>query len=315
MYLPFTLATLRDALTYAFLLSLMASGITLLYRTTKVPNFAHASFVTIGAYTTFSLVSLLNLNPYTGLLVSFPVSGLAALACFYLVLEPLRKRGASIRSLMIATLGVEILYFGILNIYADYLQRVFKLPSRNFSLSGIDIFILGLPGVFVVSLITTLATIIALYLVLDRTKIGIKLRASMENQALAEVMGINTRHMLALSWLIAGGLAGVSGSLMSLWTIVNPATGMTLIASMFCASILGGLNSIFGAFLGALLLTIAEVLGITSLEKVLGSWILPFRPVVPLVILSIVLLVLPGGITSIRLKSMARFKIIKGRLG
>jgi len=305
----FTLATIRGAMTYALLLSLMAVGITLLYRTTKVPNFAHASFVTIGAYITYSLANL-NLNPYVGLLVASLVVGLTALACFYLVLEPLRRRGASIRILMIATLAIDIFGLGVINIYADYVQKVHKIPSRNFFIGEADVQILGLPGVFVVPLIINLIVLIALYLVLDYTKIGIKLRASMENQNLAEVIGINTRYMLALSWFIAGALAGLSGALLPLWTLVNPATGIALIASMFCASILGGLQSIFGAFLGAIIMAFVEVLGITSLSEVLGNWILPYRPVTPLLILSIVLLLLPSGVTSIQLK-----KIKKERVG
>ncbi|MEM3627402.1 MAG: branched-chain amino acid ABC transporter permease [Candidatus Bathyarchaeia archaeon] len=318
MFFLITLATVRDAVTYVALLSLMATGITLLYKTTKVANFAHASFVTIGAYITYSLFSISGLSPYIGMLVAFPVTGLISLVGFYTVLEPLRRRGASFVILMIATLGIDIILLGAVNVFADYLQTVYKFPSRNFHIGGSDIWILGLPGVFVVSLALNFIIIATLYLLLSRTKMGIKLRASMENQNLSEVIGINTSFTLALSWFIAGALAGLSGALLPLWTLVNPTTGMLLIAAMFCASILGGLEAIHGAFLGSLIMGFAEILGISSLADVVGTWILPYRPAVPLLILAITLLILPGGITSIRivkLKSVfmgIKYKSLKG---
>lgn len=307
MFFLIALATVRDAITYVALLSLMATGITLLYKTTKVANFAHASFVTIGAYTTYSLYSIFGLSPYISMLIAFIVVGLVALVCFCVVLEPLRRRGASTVILMIATLGVDIILLGVINVLADYLQTVYKFPTRNFHIGGSDIRILGFPGVFVVSLALNFVVIFTLYLMLVRTKMGIKLRASMENQNLSEVIGINTSFTLALSWFIAGGLAGLSGALLPLWTIVNPSTGMLLIAEMFCASILGGLEAIYGAFLGSLIMGFAEVLGISALADIVGTWILPYRPAVPLLILAIVLLLLPGGVTSIRTAKLKTF--------
>jgi branched-chain amino acid transport system permease protein len=304
MFFLLSALTVRDAVTYATLLSFMATGITLLYKTTKVANFAHASFVTAAAYINYYLVSILKLNPYTGLFVSFPIVGLLALVCFYLVLEPLRRRGASIDIMMIATLAYDIVLLGAISIFADYLQTVFKLPSRNFHIGALDIEIAGIPGVFLVAIVLNVITIISLHLILNYTKMGISLRASMENQNLSEAIGINTSFTMAFSWFIAGGLAGMAGALLPLWTLVNPTTGMLLIASMFCASIVGGLEAIYGAFLGAFLMGLTEVIGITALSEAVGLWILPYRPVVPLLILAVVLLILPGGITSIKLDKL-----------
>lgn len=300
------LVTLREAITYSCILSFLAVGITLLYKTTKVPNFAHAALATLGAYVTYSLTSLLGINPYLSLPVSFLIGGLVALCLFFLVLEPMRRAKASVTMLMIATLAFDIVASGAINAYADYLQTTFKISARNVSLIRMDFQIASLPGVFLTSITLIAMTVILLYLLLNRTYLGISLRASMENQILAETIGINTTFTLMLSWFIAGGLAGLGGTLLPVWTQIDTGVGMVFIASMFCASTLGGLGEIYGAFLGGFLLGFAELLGTVILSKTLGTWVIPYRPVIPLIILSVTLLVSPRGLAGILVRRRSK---------
>ncbi|MEM3833300.1 MAG: branched-chain amino acid ABC transporter permease [Thermoprotei archaeon] len=292
-------APLMDAVTYSSILSLLAVGITLLYKTTKVPNFAHASLATLGAYVTYSLTRLIGINPYLSLPASFVMGGLVALSLFFVILEPMRKRGSSITMLMIGTLAFDVIVYGVLNAYADYLQTALKIPSRVVSLIKLDFTVMGFPGVFITSIALLAVSAAVLHFVLNRTYLGIALRASMENQVLAEVIGINTRFTLMVSWFIAGGLAGLGGALLPLWTQIDPGIGILLIAAMFCASILGGLEEIYGAFLGGFLLGFAELLGTLGLAKTIGAWVVPYRPAIPLIILSITLIAFPSGLVEI----------------
>jgi len=292
----FELVTVFQALIFASLLSLMGVGVTLLYKTTKVPNFAHASFVTLGGYVNFTLVSALGWNPYLGLPVAFILVGAESLLLFFLVLEPLRKAKSTVAVLMIATLAWHIAILGFLGAYADSLATILRIPSRNVILSRLDFTLLGLPGIFYVSITITVAAAIALYFAIERTTIGIALRASMENQNLAESVGINTTRMLGLAWFLAAGLAGISGALLPLWTQLNTGSGDTLIAAMFCVSILGGLETLYGAFAGGVILAFAQILGTTALARVVGVWISPYEPVVPLLLMAIVLMTNPKGI-------------------
>jgi branched-chain amino acid transport system permease protein len=298
--------TVAQALIFASLLSLMGVGVTLLYKTTKVPNFAHASFVTLGGYVNFSLVSAFNWNPYFGLPVAFVLVGAESLVLFFLVLEPLRKAKSSVAILMIATLAWHIAILGFLGAYADTLTTILKIPSRNVILTRLDFTLAGLPGIFFVSIIVTVASAVALYFAIERTTIGIALRASMENQNLAESVGINTTRMLGLAWFLAAGLAGVSGALLPLWSQLSTTSGDVLIAAMFCVSILGGLETIYGAFVGGVILAFAQILGTTALAKVVGVWISPYEPVVPLLLMAIVLMTNPKGIGG--MKVWKRFK-------
>ncbi|MEL9914717.1 MAG: branched-chain amino acid ABC transporter permease [Thermoplasmatales archaeon] len=305
-----SLGTIEQALVYSFILSLLGIGITLLYRTTKVPNFAHASFTTAGAYAVYSVTMTLGLNPYLyGFPTAFLIGALMAVILF-LILEPLRRRKATIQMLMIATLAYDILMFGILNVYADILQASYKIPSRTVTLRRFDFTVADLRGVFVISFILLLLSVTILYLILSKTSIGISLRASMENQALAESIGIDTRVTLLISWAIAGGLAGLGGGTLAMWTQIDPSVGMFLVASMFCASIVGGLEEIYGAILGGLLLGFVELIGIEILAKVIGTWIVPYRPAIPLLILFLTLLLSPMGLVEPARKA---FRGMRGR--
>jgi branched-chain amino acid transport system permease protein len=297
-----SLSTVVAWLTYSAFLSLMALGITLLYRTTKVANFAHASFVTIGAYVTYTLTVAFSSNPYVGVPVAFILVGIISLLLFYAVLEPLRRRNASTVLLMIATLAIDVMLTGFINIHADYLTNAYRVPSRNILLSGSDFRYIGQPGILFVALGTLAICAAAIYLLLNFTTLGIALRASMENPQLAEAIGINVSMMLAISWFIGGGLAGIAGALIPLWTEVNPSIGTILLASMFCASIVGGLEQIYGAVLGGLVLGLVDVIGTTVLASIIGPWVAFYEPVIPLLVLSAILIFAPRGLAGINLR-------------
>jgi branched-chain amino acid transport system permease protein len=302
----FEAITVAQAMIFASLLSLMGVGVTLLYKTTKVPNFAHASFVTLGGYVNFTMIAEFHWNPYWGLPISFVIVGVESLMLFFLVLEPLRKRKSSVALLMIATLAWHIAFLGFIGAYADSLQTFLRVPTRNVVLSYRDFTFAGLPGIFFISISVTVVAAVALYFAIERTTLGIALRASMENQNLAESVGINTTRMLGISWFLAAGLAGVAGALLPMWTLLNTSSGDTLIAAMFCVSIVGGLETLYGAFAGGVILALAQIVGTTVLANVVGVWVTGYEPVVPLLLMSIVLLINPKGIGG--MKVWKRFK-------
>ncbi|MGC9104645.1 MAG: branched-chain amino acid ABC transporter permease [Candidatus Methanodesulfokora sp.] len=296
-----SLGTLISALTWSSILSLMTIGITLLYRTTKVPNFAHASFVTTGVYSA-TIVSLMGFHPYLGMFLGFILGGLEGLVLFYAILEPLRRRRSSIFILMIATLSYDILLYGLLNVLADDLQTTYKILARMIYYSRLDFSIGGVPGVAVISLLALITTVILLYILLNRTTLGVALRACMENTALAQTLGINVSLMLLFSWFIAGGIAGVAGALLPFYTMCGPYIGMLYIAEMFCASILGGLDQIYGAPLGGFLIGFAKVALISVLASFVGPWITEYAPIIPLAAMAVALVLVPKGLVAIKIR-------------
>jgi branched-chain amino acid transport system permease protein len=296
----------RDALIFSSLMIMLSAGLTLTYMTTKVPNFAHGDFATLNIYLNLALVRLLDINPYLGTIPAFMLGGVIALVLYLAVLKPLMDRGANYVILMVATIAYDMILISLINIFADYLNRVHKIITRLFQLKGFDIEIFGQPGLFVIAPILAFVMITLLYFFLNKTKFGIAMRAAIENPSLAEVVGININRMYAISWFISGGLAGAVGALMPLYMTCNPDIGIRLLISIFAASILGGLSNIYGAFVGGAIIGLAEVLGTGYLSMTLGPWVVPYRPVIPLIVMMLTLLIAPRGLAGVNWKKFLR---------
>jgi branched-chain amino acid transport system permease protein len=296
---------MADALVYGSLFALMSIGLTLTYMTTKVPNFAHGSFVTIGVYLAFTLYHFDNLLAYYSIPFSFLLVGATAAAMYRLILKPLRVRGASLVSLMIATLAIDIAFIGIFGIFSDMLSNVYKVfNSKFFLLADTDTSIFGLRGLVVIAPIFVVLVTVILWLSLTKTKFGIAMRAAVENPNLAGVLGINIERVYLVSWFVAGGLAGLAGSLMVLWLPGNPHIGSDFIVAIFASSILGGLFSVYGAVIGGLMVGGLTVLLTVYASELLGSWVSAWEVGMPMLIMAASLLVAPQGVTGVNWKRL-----------
>jgi branched-chain amino acid transport system permease protein len=286
----------------------MAIGLTLTYLTTKVPNFAYGSFVTVGIYNAFTLFRIQGVNAYLSTPLSFLIGGAASVLMYGLVLRPLGRRGSSLVSLMIATFAVDVAFIGVFGIYSDYLTSRYGISdSKQFYQLHSDFSINGLPGIFFLAPALLALTTLALYTLLTKTNFGVAMRASVENPSLARILGIDVERVYTASWFLAGGFAASAGSFYVLWLPSGIDTGSSIIVEIFAASILGGLTSVYGAVLGGLIIGGSEII-ITSLGAVFfGSWVAIYQKAIPLALMVITLLVLPKGIVSINWRKVARF--------
>jgi len=292
---------MADALVYGSLFALMSMGLTLTYMTTKVPNFAHGSFVTIGAYLAFTLYHFNGLSPYVSVPFSFLLVGATAIAMYRFVLRPLSARGSSLVSLMVATLAIDIAFVGIFGIYSDVLGNVYRVyDSKFFLLGNTDITIFDLRGLTFITPILLGVITLLLWLALTHTKFGIAMRAAVENPSLAGILGIDIERVYLVSWFLAGGLAGLAGSLVVLWLPGSAHIGSDFIVSIFAASILGGLFSVYGAVIGGLLVGGGEILLTVYATRLLGSWVSEWQPAMPMLIMAASLIIVPQGVTSVR---------------
>ncbi len=268
-------AFLLSAVVYGTFFALMAMGLTLTYLTTKVPNFAYGSFVTIGLYTAYQLSTLNHISPYASSLLAFVVSGLTSVLMYIGVLRPLARRGTPLVGLMIATFGVDIGFIGIFGIYTDLLQYNYKLVDAKqfYYLPGdfsLNIFGQQVQGVVFTAPAFLALIAVAIYLLFTKTRFGIAMRASVENASLARVLGINVERVYVVSWMLAGGFAGMAGSLYTLALPGGTSTGSDLIVEIFASSILGGLSSIFGAIVGGLVIGGSEDIVTAELSQGFG---------------------------------------------
>ncbi|MDA4130738.1 MAG: branched-chain amino acid ABC transporter permease, partial [Thaumarchaeota archaeon] len=166
---------------------------------------------------------------------------------------------------------------------------------------------LGETGLLFVAPIVLIVVTAAMYVLLNKTKFGVSMRAAIENANLAKTLGINVERVYLVSWFIAGGIAGLAGGLFAVFTYTPQGSSSLLIVDIFAGSILGGLGSIYGAIIGGLIIGAAESL-LTSYLTLLftnlygpnvGSQVLDFQKGIPLAILIIALLVAPRGLTGV----------------
>lgn len=288
-----------DTIIYASLLALLSIGLTLTYITTRVPNFAHASFATIGIYVALIGAKIWEASPYVVVPLAFVVAGAVSLALYTLILKPLIKKGAPYAIQMIATLAFDMILIAVLNMLSDYITRTYHVTTREFTLRSYDAEIAGLPMIIVVAPAAIAALGIGMHIMLHKTKFGIAMRAATENPDLAGTVGINVKRVYGVSWILGGGLAGLAGVFMAMWFQGDPNFGVLIIPSIFASSIVGGFMNIYGAIAGGLLVGATEVLGTRMLAGELGAWVISYRPLIPLIFIVATLLIAPRGLAGV----------------
>jgi len=291
---------LIDSVLIGSLYSLMALGVTLSYSIAKIANFAHGELVTIGAYMAVIFTAVLPLGLPAALAASFTIPGMVALAAYLGVYNPLVKRGSRPVQLMVASITISIILRYLVYIAVDFSRRSYKLYLLNAAPRikwGPGIYVGGirLTGFFLVAVASCLAIVATLYLMLTKTRLGKAMRALADNPELAEACGVNKDAVIALVWILAGGLAGLSGLLWASYGRAYPEVGQRLLLSMFAAAVLGGLTSFWGTVLGGYVIGLTENLGIFLLNQLFGLST-GYKPMITFAVLILVLLFRPQGI-------------------
>jgi neutral amino acid transport system permease protein len=281
------IARIIYGLNFGLMLGLAAVGLSLVFGTTGLSNFAHAEMVTFGAITAFFLGGLLALPIWIAIPVAVLISGLMGWGLDSGLWRPLRRRGLGLVQLMIVSIG--------LSLAVRYLFQFFVGGGTN-QLPGFDapkIKLFGATSLSVIdmaSMVLSLVVIIAFAWWLMNTQTGKATRAISDNPDLAAASGIDVDRVIRTVWIVAAGLAGLAGVL---WAYFRPGIkwdmGAQILLLIFAAVTLGGLGTAFGALLGALVVgMLVEVssLVIPSDLKYVGA----------LVVLIVILLVRPQGI-------------------
>ncbi len=279
------------------LYALMALGITLTFSVIRLPNFAHAEFVTVGAFAALIVSLSGEVNPLVIMTAAFVVGALVALVSHLVVFKPLEGRNVSLYTLILASFAVGLIIRYILFMIADY----FNLFDTRIRISLQIIFREGaliLTNVFAWVAPTSIVLVVLLTLLLNATPLGREMRALANNISLARVIGIPVERVKNYTWLLVGGLAGVAGALWGLQTAVSPLMGWVAILSVFAAAILGGLSSFSGTILGAYVVAFSENTVMLFLNFNFGVD-LAYKPAIPFFIIIVVLLIRPQGFTEI----------------
>jgi branched-subunit amino acid ABC-type transport system permease component len=247
-------------------------------------------------------------NPVLILCVCFVVSAAVAVVSHRAVYRPLSRLNPSIYTMILASfsLGLILRYIIFLlvdrfDLFDKRIQVPLKIWYQGHGLILTNVFFWVVP--------TTIVLVVALSLLLNRTGLGREMRALADNLALAKVIGIPVERVHDLTWVLAGGLAGVAGALWGLYTWVNPLVGWLAILSVFAATVLGGMTSFWGTILGAYVVGFSENTVMQFLNHQFGLDF-SFKPAIPFTIIILVLLVRPEGLTGfVESLSKERFEI------
>ena len=315
------LQNILDGLKLGFVYALIALGYTMVYGIVKLINFAHGDIFMVGAFTSFFAVSQFNLHKWPQMLMpgfpaglsiiigSLTVILLSMLVCILLAVtiervayKPLRD--APRIAALITAIGVSFFleFFGALQFVFSPRFIPYKSPFDTtawYIQSGIHPIVSGqaspdntisFSNIFLIILVASVLVQIFLQFLVRRTKIGIAMRATSFDKPTARLMGINVDRVISFTFAIGSGFAGLGGVLYaiayaSIWTQLGILPGL----KAFVAAVLGGIGSLPGAFVGALIMGQAESLTMSYIST-------PMRDAVAFTILIIVLLVKPTGI-------------------
>lgn len=280
--LQYALAGLSAGSLYA----LVALGLVLTYRSTRVLNFAHGGIATVATFVAFSLLS--RRVPFAlALIAGLGVGTLIGVVFYFVVLVRAQRRGANLLGMVILTLGLALVIEGVV-VYVWGAESV-ALP---FPISDTKIYRLGGVIVSQLSLATMAAGLLGsvlLYLLVQWTRLGLAMRATSENLLAAQTLGIPTRLVLGVAWGTASALGVVAGIFLAPALLLDPFFMLDPFLKGFAAAVLGGLNSLPGAVVGALILGIAESLT--------GAYLtIQFKNTLAFVVILVVLLVRPEGL-------------------
>jgi branched-chain amino acid transport system permease protein len=276
------LASLPDGILLGFVYGLAAMGLTLIWGVMNVINLSHGPIIALGMFGTFFLFNSAGINPYLGLFLVAVLGLLLGVLIYGVAVH--RVIDAPHLSSLLATFSVNMIIIGI-----GTAILTTSPYNVDFSLGSFKIGSTTLLGTRLVAALVAILYAAALYLFLYRTRPGKYIRAVANNRAAAELMGIPSARILALSFGLGTMLAAVSGALIATFFPFTILSGGGYELKSFVISVLGGLGNPIGALFGGLILGTLEGIIPAFMET---TWV----PVIEFALFVLILLILPRGL-------------------
>jgi branched-subunit amino acid ABC-type transport system permease component len=277
----------------ASILALAAMSLTLQFGITNFVNFAHGDFLTLGAYLSWTLNAKAHLSIWVSMVIGALSMGVIAVVLNHVLLGPFARRFRNVFSVMIVTFGLSLILLNLIQAIWGPNYQQYRVAAQNplrigpFLLTADQLIIFGIGA----------ALMLAIHLLLTRTRLGKAMRAMSDDVSLAAVTGINTRAITAVTWFLTGTLAGLAGTVLGLnIASITPSTGETFLFVIFAAVILGGIGKPYGAMLGALIIGLATEISAVVINAA-------YKLDVAFALLIIVLLIRPQGLLAVRGKA------------
>lgn len=274
--------------------ALVALGLTLVLGTLDILNFAHSETIMVGAYVGLISIVALRISFPVVLVVSMLVGGAIAIPIYVFSFRLVNKSVWS--APILSTLGMSLLLTtGASRIWgSDPLYVPDKMSTVTFYLGPVMV---SLTHIVIFSI--TALIMVGIHLFLKRTRTGRALRAVAENYTVASLLGVHVERVIAITLIISGLLAGVTGVLTSfVYHTITPFIGLNLLNKGMTGMVLGGLGNVYGAMIGGVIVGFLETMTV-------GYWSATYQDALVFMTLVGVLMFRPSGIFGVRIQERA----------
>ena len=270
--------------------ALMASGLTLIFGVMRIINVGHGALVVLGAYLSFAASRRLGMDPFLTLVITMPVMFLLGVTLQVVFIRPLTtdREALSVLVTYALALGIEGLLGYVFS--SNYVQLRAWYDNASFPIGDFRI-----TYVYVFGFVLCLAILGAMFLVLYRTTFGASIRATMLNRTAAQLIGIDVDRVSAVAFGIGMATAAAGGVVFGITNAFNPGSHYDLISRLLTIIVLGGLGSLRGAIIAALIMLVSEDITSVAISPVWASFVF-------FIILIGVLLVRPQGLYGVRVR-------------
>ena len=270
--------------------ALMASGLTLIFGVMRIINVGHGALVILGAYLSFALWRTWSIDPFLSLVITMPVMFVLGIVLQTVFIRPLKtdREALSVLVTYALALGIE----GVLGFFftANIVQLRAWYETASFPIGGFRI-----TYVYVFGFVLCLGILGAMFLMLYRTTFGASIRATMLNRTAAQLIGIDVDRVSAFAFGIGMATAAAGGVVFGITNAFNPGSHYDLISRLLTIIVLGGLGSLRGAIIAALVMLVTEDITAVVISPVWASFVF-------FIILVAVLMVRPQGLYGVRVR-------------
>ncbi|HEV8343265.1 MAG TPA: branched-chain amino acid ABC transporter permease [Candidatus Binatia bacterium] len=309
-------SVLVDGIVLGFMYALIALGYTMVYGVLEFINFAHSEIFVIGAFVGVEIFlmleasgSLIALHPAFVLLVvlfaGMISSGLMAMGLERVAYRPLRGTPRLVP--LISAIGASLFLQDFVRFVESLWRNTFYLsyPSLDLLEKSVKLGAMTeVPVKSILVIVTALIMLFVLYFFVNKTKLGMAIRAVAQDPATASLMGIPVNRIIALTFFVGGAMGGVAGVLFGLhYSLVNPYTGFIPGLKAFTAAVLGGIGNIPGAVLGGIVLGLLEAFAASYLSILTdGTFGAEYKDLVAFIALILILIFRPKGLMGERVR-------------
>src|SRR5881296_3219837 len=309
---------LLDGLILGFMYALIALGYTMVYGVLEFINFAHSEIFIVGPFVGVEILLGLQRAGWLAripwpflllviLLAGMAVSGLLAVTVERVAYRPLRSAPRLIP--LISAIGISFFLQDLIRLVESIWRNAFNLVYPTVDVLNLRFEVTSTIDISVKSLVVIVAALLmlwALHALVNRTRMGMAIRAVAEDQAAASLMGVNVNGIISLTFLIGGAMGGAAGVLFGVqYGLINPYTGFIPGLKAFTAAVLGGIGNIPGAMLGGLVLGLLEALAASYLSLLTGgAFGAEYKDIFAFSVLIVILIFRPKGLLG---------EVIRGR--